>query len=39
LSAELIKNMMFEEKKTKLQNKGHFLGYETDIMQHLFKMQ
>jgi len=38
-SAELMKNIMFEEKKTKLRNKGHFLGYETDIMQHILTMQ
>jgi hypothetical protein len=34
-----MKNVLFEQKKIKLWNKQHLVGNETEIMQHVLKMQ
>jgi len=39
LAYGLSKNIIFEQKKSKLQNKRHFVEIETQNMQNLLKMQ
>jgi hypothetical protein len=34
-----MKNVLFEEKKTILRNKWHFVENKTEIMQHILKIQ
>jgi hypothetical protein len=34
-----MKNVLFEEKKLKLQNKWHFVKNKTEIMKHILKIQ
>jgi hypothetical protein len=38
-SARFMKNVLFEHKKIKFWNKWHYVNNETEIMEHVLKMQ
>jgi hypothetical protein len=39
ITACFTKNMLFEQKKTKLQNKQHFVENKKEILEQVLKMQ